>query len=167
MAGNTVYVQGSYVDVHDNEVVNLSIDGAGEVQVDDHVRPEGATQDDAEAEPSPLTDVQRRIRRAMETLRSEEVLRHAYDYAWVMLVMNQTEDLPTFDHAASFLQYLRLLGLDEGLTSTDTIIKKVSQTRQAFPHWTFRDTTDATEALRRNNVARRFLHCFRTLPAEP
>ena len=33
MAGNTVYVQGSYVDVHDNEVVNLSIDEAGEVHV--------------------------------------------------------------------------------------------------------------------------------------
>lgn len=33
MAGNTVYVQGSYVDVHDNGVVNLSIDKAGEVRV--------------------------------------------------------------------------------------------------------------------------------------
>ena len=33
MAGNTVYVQGSYVDVHDNEVVNLSIDKAT-VQLD-------------------------------------------------------------------------------------------------------------------------------------
>ena len=33
MAGNKVYVQGSYVDVHDNEVVNLSIDKAGEVVV--------------------------------------------------------------------------------------------------------------------------------------
>ena len=28
MAGNTVYVQGNYVDVHDNEIVNLSIDKA-------------------------------------------------------------------------------------------------------------------------------------------
>ena len=28
MPGNTVYVQGSYVDVHDNDVVNLSIDKA-------------------------------------------------------------------------------------------------------------------------------------------
>ena len=36
MAGNTVYVQGSYVDVHDNEVVNLSIDEAGEVKVGDN-----------------------------------------------------------------------------------------------------------------------------------
>ena len=42
MAGNTVYVQGSYVDVHDNEVVNLSIDKA-EVQVDDTVQPSAGT----------------------------------------------------------------------------------------------------------------------------
>ena len=34
MAGNKVYVQGSYVDVHDNGVVNLSVEKAGEVCVD-------------------------------------------------------------------------------------------------------------------------------------
>lgn len=28
MAGNNIYVQGSYIDVHDNEVVNLSVDKA-------------------------------------------------------------------------------------------------------------------------------------------
>ena len=33
MAGNVVYVQGSYVDVHDNELVNLSIDKAGSVSI--------------------------------------------------------------------------------------------------------------------------------------
>ena len=33
MAGNTVHVQGNYVDVHDNEVVNLSIDKAGSVSI--------------------------------------------------------------------------------------------------------------------------------------
>ena len=50
MAGNTVYVQGSYVDVHDNEVVNLSIDKATvngvdindkEVHTGTVLRPEG------------------------------------------------------------------------------------------------------------------------------
>ena len=35
MAGNTVYVQGNYVDVHDNEVVNLSIDKVGALQVEE------------------------------------------------------------------------------------------------------------------------------------
>ena len=39
MAGNNIYVQGSYVDVHDNEVVNLSVD-KGEVHVGDHQLPE-------------------------------------------------------------------------------------------------------------------------------
>lgn len=28
MAGNNIYVQGSYIDVHDNEVVNLNVDKA-------------------------------------------------------------------------------------------------------------------------------------------
>ena len=32
MAGNNIYVQGSYVDIHDNEVVNLSVD-KGEVRL--------------------------------------------------------------------------------------------------------------------------------------
>ena len=35
MAGNNSYVQGSYVDIHDNEVVNLSVDKA-QVRVGDH-----------------------------------------------------------------------------------------------------------------------------------
>ena len=35
MAGNTINVQGSYIDIHDNEVVNLSIDKA-EVRMGDN-----------------------------------------------------------------------------------------------------------------------------------
>ena len=35
MAGNKVYVQGNYVDVHDNEVVNLNIDKVGTLQMDE------------------------------------------------------------------------------------------------------------------------------------
>ena len=38
MAGNTVYVQGNYVDVHDNEVVNLTIEKAT-VQMEDSELP--------------------------------------------------------------------------------------------------------------------------------
>ena len=39
MAGNNIYVQGSYIDIHDNEVVNLSVD-KGEVHLDDNQHPE-------------------------------------------------------------------------------------------------------------------------------
>ena len=38
MAGNKVYVQGNYVDIHDNKVVNLSIDKAGTVRVQGNVQ---------------------------------------------------------------------------------------------------------------------------------
>ena len=48
MAGNTVYVQGSYVDVHDNEVVNLTIDKAGRVSVEGN-EVQGAVAKDGEA----------------------------------------------------------------------------------------------------------------------
>ena len=37
MARNTVYVQGNYVDVHDNEVVNLSIDKVAALQIEEDV----------------------------------------------------------------------------------------------------------------------------------
>ncbi|MCR5039012.1 MAG: hypothetical protein K6A94_06715 [Bacteroidales bacterium] len=45
MAGNTVYVRGNYVDVHDNQEVNLYIDKAT-VQVGDEVKTEKPEVDD-------------------------------------------------------------------------------------------------------------------------
>lgn len=41
MAGNKVYVQGNYVDIHDNKVVNLSIDKVGAVRVQGNVQSTG------------------------------------------------------------------------------------------------------------------------------
>ena len=43
MAGNTVHVQGNYVDVHDNEVVNLSIDKVGTLKVADGQQPQACS----------------------------------------------------------------------------------------------------------------------------
>lgn len=40
MAGNNIYVQGSYIDVHDNEHVYLTVDKA-EVRVKDEVSEDG------------------------------------------------------------------------------------------------------------------------------
>ena len=42
MAGNKIYVQGSYIDIHDNENVYLSVDKA-EVKMKDGVAPETAS----------------------------------------------------------------------------------------------------------------------------
>ena len=53
MPGNTVYVQGNYVDVHDNEVVNLNIDKAT-VQVGNETRTEKPEIDNSFTSPAAI-----------------------------------------------------------------------------------------------------------------
>lgn len=53
MAGNTVYVRGNYVDVHDNQEVNLYIDKAT-VQVGDEVKTEKPEVDDRLTSPAAM-----------------------------------------------------------------------------------------------------------------
>ena len=63
MAGNRIYVQGSYIDVHDNEHVYLSVDKA-EVKVADTVQPQkdGEPQGDGLAEPASEAEVLERLK---------------------------------------------------------------------------------------------------------
>ncbi len=107
------------------------------------------------------TAVDDKIRLALQVMRQEEVLKYGYDYAWVMLAMDGTAELPHFKSVQSFLEYLRqTLGLD-GLPGESSLSKKVRDTRGRHPNWTFADTDDARECTRRNNVASRFLSLFR------
>ena len=102
-----------------------------------------------------------RICHALGVLRAERLLKFAYDYAWVMNVMNQSADMPHFLTSQSFLDYLSsALGLG-GLPSESTISKKTRETSGRHPAWTFADTDDAYEVRRRNNVASRFLSAVR------
>ena len=152
MAGNNIYVKGSYIDIHDNKVVNLSVD-KGEVHVDqtnDSVR---ESSDDELA-----MDV--RIGMAVHGLWDEGVLKHLYDYTWVMEVMNQTDGMPCFNTPASFIAYLKAADV-ERLPSEDSINKKQNTFTGSFPDWTFTDC-DAMEAKRRINVGKRFLNIFKS-----
>ena len=65
MAGNKVYVQGSYIDVHDNENVYLSVDKA-EVNVKDEVK------EAVDERPAELT-----------TPRAQELWEEAQEKGWV------------------------------------------------------------------------------------
>jgi hypothetical protein len=113
-----------------------------------------------DAQPA-TTPVDGNILHALGVLRAERLLKFAYDYAWVMLVMNQSADMPHFVTTQSFLDYLSgALGLG-GLPSESTISKKTRDTRGRHPAWTFADTDDATEVRRRNNVANRFMSAMR------
>ena len=161
MAGNTVYVSGNYVDVHDNEVVNLQIDKAGEVRVENSGSKEPVQA--AEEEPAAAlgeASLPERIRHAVEVMQGEQVLRYKYDYAWLKLIMDSTEALPSFRSAQSFVDYLTELGV-AGVPSESSISRYMDLARGQHPAWTFSDTADERECHRRNMVASRFLSLVR------
>ena len=67
MAGNKIYVQGSYIDIHDNENVYLSVDKA-EVKMKDGVAPETASPE------TPAELQTEEARQLMESLVDAELL---------------------------------------------------------------------------------------------
>ena len=155
MAGNTVYVSGNYVDVHDNEVVNLSIDKAGEVRVEKKVAEERQA-----ANEGVVQDQNSRILHAIEVMQQEGLFRFKYDYAWLKVIMDSTEGLPSFRSAQSFVDYLKELGVKD-VPSESSISGHMDLPRGQHPNWSFSDTQDERECQRRNLVASRFLSLYR------
>ena len=85
MAGNKVYVKGSYIDVHDNEVVNLSVDGA-------EVRVNGMVQQPEKNE----TEAQNPVPEKLKTDEAEELMEDLVDAgllseSWQPLNLSGTE----------------------------------------------------------------------------
>lgn len=101
-----------------------------------------------------------KIRRAIAAMQAEGIFKYAYDYVWVMLVMNQTSGLPHFDSTPSFHCFLLRIGVN-GLPTLASLKKKAATACRQHPGWTFTDTADANETRRRNNVASRFLSLVR------
>ena len=106
--------------------------------------------------------VEERVKRAMEIIIAEGIIKNAYDHAFVFMLMNQNREMPNFISAQSYLDYMKGLGF-VNFPSKDTIEKKVSGTIGNYPSWSFIDGKgqDAAEARRRNNVATRFFSAFR------
>ena len=47
-----------------------------------------------------------RIRHAIVQLREERLLRRMYDYAWLKVAMDSDDDLPSFESAQKYIDYL-------------------------------------------------------------
>lgn len=97
-----------------------------------------------------------KVYRAIEVMRKEAELKHLYDFTWLMMAMNEDDELPSFDTPTSFSDYLNKIGIKKGIPNRSTISKYYDKARGKFPYWTF-DDADATETNRRNNVGKRFL----------
>ena len=102
-----------------------------------------------------------RIRHAIVQLREERLLRRMYDYAWLKVAMDSDDDLPSFDSAQKYIDYLGgELQLD-GLPSESSVSKMMDAARGQLFNWTFSDTSDAQETTRRNNIVKRFFNLMR------
>ena len=102
-----------------------------------------------------------RVQHAILQLRAERLLRRKFDYAWLKEAMNSLDDMPTFDSAQKFLDYLRdNLGLDD-LPCESSISKMMLTPRGEIFNWTFSDTCDEHEMTRRNNIVKRFFNLMR------
>ena len=102
-----------------------------------------------------------RIREAILQMRAEHLLRRKFDYAWLKVAMDSTEDMPSFDSAQRFLDYLcDELRLDN-LPCESSISKMMDTARGQIFNWTFSDTSDAQETSRRNNIVKRFFNLMR------
>ena len=108
----------------------------------------------------PSLTLDEKIRAAIAAMQAEKLFRHAYDYAWIMLVMNQNGGLPHFDSVSSYHTFLVRIGVAD-LPSLSSVEKKAATACRQHPAWTFTDTADTNETRRRNNVASRFLSLVR------
>lgn len=146
---------GSYVDVHDNERVYLSVE-KGKVKIDE------AKEMEAEAEKAEAkVSANRLIADTINGMKTSGELKKMGDWGLLMIAMNQTDDMPDFATPRSYVDYLSLELKIEGVPCESSISKMVGKTRGMFPNWTFTDTTDIMETNRRINVGKCFIAAVR------
>ena len=101
------------------------------------------------------------MRYAINTLRNNKVFIHNYDYAWIMMAINEghVDEFDAFKSPQAFLDYLYELGI-ENLPTRFTLFRAYSKTIELFPDWIFLDVNEAGEILRRKNVVKQFLSAY-------
>lgn len=153
---------GSYVDVHDNERVYLSVE-KGKVKIDEAKEMEAeAEKTEAEAEKAEAkVSANRLIADTINRMKTSGELKKMGDWGLLMIAMNQTDDMPDFATPHSYVDYLSLELKIEGVPCESSISKMVAKTRGMFPNWTFTDTTDIMETNRRINVGKCFIAAVR------
>ena len=107
---------GSYVDVHDNERVYLSVE-KGKVKIDEAKEMEAeaekteadAEKTEAEAEKTEAkVSANRIIADTINGMKTSGELKKMGDWGLLMIAMNQTDDMPDFATPRSYVDYLSL-----------------------------------------------------------
>lgn len=110
-----------------------------------------------------LASVDERMKHALNCLQREKLLVHKYDYIWIMRYINEEhiKGMGLFfysvnsyrDYVITYMDHHQVAGI-----STLSLYYGYGEGR--YPEWTFSDTKDATERLRRVNIVQRFIVLF-------
>jgi hypothetical protein len=98
---------------------------------------------------------------AINSLVESNTIRHAYDYAYIMMGINQglVDKQLFFVSPQEYLDYLNEL-VDSNLPGKSTLYNTIGKTYGKYPDWTFTDKPTTFESLRRKNVFKQFLSAF-------
>ena len=102
------------------------------------------------------TERDRRFAYAVNNVKKEGLIKFGYDWTWIELYCEGEMTDANFSTPASFLDYLSVLGIDS-LPDRTTLAKKVDMVKGKYPNWTFSDSKNASETMRRKRVVGRFI----------
>ena len=87
---------------------------------------------------------------AIRSLVESNTIRHAYDYAYIMMGINQglVDKQLFFVSPQEYLDYLNEL-VDSNLPGKSTLYNTIGKTYGKYPDWTFTDKPTTFESLRR------------------
>lgn len=102
------------------------------------------------------TERDRRFAYAARKVREEGLLKNDYDWAWIELYCEGQWGLELFSSTQSFLDYLKMIGVEE-LPQRTSVSRKLSVVKGEYPSWTFTDTAKPREVQRRKLIVGRFI----------
>jgi|GEM_PF-6321900 len=142
---------GQHIDHVDNIYFRMDKDGTFHFEHVEHI--------DCSVDDASENDALKRLARAVATVRNEGLLRHMYDYTWLLAATNDSEGMPTFASVREFLDFLHNMG-EQQLPSSSSIEKKMNVFVGKLPDWHFTDCA-TQEATRRINIGRRLVNAWR------
>ena len=98
---------------------------------------------------------------ALKELISRKTIRYAFDYAYIMLPINQglIDRHLFFASPQEFIDYLSEVGIED-LPGKSSLYNKIGVTSGNYPDWSFDDHPTSFEAIRRKNVFQQFHSAF-------
>lgn len=138
-------------------------DSAKKRKLAEALKENGLAEVELESVDPTILSVDERVLKALLTLQEEGLIKHKYDYAWLLTAINQgiVDDMSKFNSVKSFIDYVKSLGID-GVAGNSTLALYLGYVNGRFPDWCFSDKCDNREKIRRINLINRFLKLFRS-----